>query len=233
MKSDHRTAVLLDVDGTLVDTTYLHTVAWWRALAEAGEARPMAQIHPLIGMGSTELLTSLLGRDEEKISEAHGRFFGELHPWIRPLPGAQELLHRLHEHGPLVILVTSAKERDLPALLGALDSSDVIDDVVHGEEVDSAKPSPDLFEVALDRIDVAPELSVALGDAVWDIEAAKRAGVPCIGLLTGGIDQHRLEDAGAVEVYESCEALLEQYDLSLLSELAGRVASTHEQQDRG
>ena len=220
MNKPDRGAVLLDVDGTLVDTTYLHTIAWWRALSEAGQVRPMSQIHPLIGMGSTELLETLLGEDDKKISEAHGRFFGEYHPWIRPLPGARELMQHISDDGPLVVLVTSAKERDLPALLGALNCDDLIDDLVHGEEVESAKPSPDLFEVALERIGVASDHSVALGDAVWDIEAAKRAGLPCIGVLTGGIDRDRLAEAGAVEVHETCGTLNDHFHSSLLSRLA-------------
>ena len=92
-------AVFLDLDGTLVDTTYLHTYAWWRALDDAGERIPMAAVHPLIGMGSRELLASLLGREDHSISESHGRYFARLHSLVRPLPGADDLIRRLHAVG--------------------------------------------------------------------------------------------------------------------------------------
>ncbi|MHB1582362.1 MAG: HAD family hydrolase [Acidimicrobiales bacterium] len=102
-------AVIFDVDGTLVDTTYLHTFAWFRALDDAGERRTMAAIHPLVGMGSTELLTTLLGRDDEAISEAHGEHFAELHRYVRPLPGARPLVRHVKAEGGRVVIPNSTK----------------------------------------------------------------------------------------------------------------------------
>jgi HAD superfamily hydrolase (TIGR01509 family) len=208
------TAALLDVDGTLVDTTYLHTYAWWQALDEAGERIPMSFIHPLIGMGSRELLTTLVGRNDAAISEAHGRHFEALHPQVRCLPGADDLIRRLGASGIEVVAVTSAKERDLDALLGALASRDQIGQVIHGEEADRAKPAPDLFEVALERIGREASTCLAVGDAVWDIEAAAKANVACIGLLTGGADRRVLQESGATAVYRTCAELVEDWDYS-------------------
>lgn len=208
-----------DLDGTLVDTTYLHTLAWWKALDEAGHRIPMAAVHPLVGMGSDELLTAVLGRPDSGISEAHGRHFADMHELIRPLPGAKEVLGRFKNDGGRSVIVTSAKERDLEALLGALDASEFIDEVLHGEEVDQAKPSPDLFHEALRRTGAGPDDTLAVGDSVWDVKAAMRAGVRCVGVETGGNLRPQLEQAGAVAVYRDCEELIERWDSSPLGEL--------------
>jgi HAD superfamily hydrolase (TIGR01509 family) len=213
-------AVFLDLDGTLVDTAYLHTYAWWRALDDAGERVPMAAVHPLIGMGSSELLSSLLGRDDHSISESHGRYFARLHALVRPLPGADDLICRLHASKVEVVVVTSAKERDLEPLLGALTARPQISVVVHGEEADRAKPAPDLYEIALDRVGRDRQACVALGDAVWDIEAAAKARISCVGLLTGGVDRHVLQQSGAVAVYRTCVELLANWDDSPLAALS-------------
>jgi beta-phosphoglucomutase-like phosphatase (HAD superfamily) len=92
VRRDVRRAVFFDLDGTLLDTNYLHTLAWWRALEDAGQRRPMAELHRLIGMGGSELLTTLLGHDSPVISASHGHYFKEFHPLIVALPGAQELI---------------------------------------------------------------------------------------------------------------------------------------------
>lgn len=206
-----------DLDGTLVDTTYLHTLAWWRALDDAGERRPMAAVHPLIGMGSSEMLGELIGRDDPGISEAHGRYFSEMHPLIRALPRAAEVIRRTKDQGTRAVVVTSSKPRDLPALLGPLGCDDAIDEVIHGEETPRAKPAPDLFLQALERTGSDPTSTVSLGDAVWDISAAGRAGIPCVAVASGGTDPHRLCDGGAVAVYRDCEELLARWDDSLLA----------------
>lgn len=202
-------AVFFDVDGTLVDTNYLHTWAWWRALAEAGVDVPMARVHRLIGMGGDDLLTELTGAPDERISRAHGRNFAEHRDLVRPLPGARDLLRRVHEAGCKVVVVTSAEKDELELLLGPLDSADVLDAIVHGESVQAAKPSPDLYEQALTRVGVAPDRVVALGDAVWDVEAARRSRISCIGVETGGVAACELIAAGARAVYPSCAELLD------------------------
>lgn len=206
-----RRAVFFDLDGTLLDTNYLHTLAWWRALDDAGERRPMAEIHRLIGMGGSELLTTLLGHDDPAISAAHGGYFAALHPYVSPLPGAAELVVQVRRHGGLVVLVTSAEKRDLPALLGALDCDASIDAVISGEDAERAKPYPDLFSIALGRASLPPTSVLAVGDAVWDIDAAARAGLWCLGVTTGGFSEAELVSAGALAVYRSCADLLDHW----------------------
>ena len=212
-------AVLFDLDGTLLDTNYLHTVAWWRALSEAGNGVPMSAIHHLIGMGSTQLITELIGRSDDRISRAHRDHFAKMHDFIRPLPGATELVRAVDESGLLVVVVTSAEEADLEALLGPLGCDDAIDVLVHGGQGE-AKPAPDLFQIALDRAEIESPSALALGDSVWDIVAANHAGVSCIAVETGGIARSLLEDAGATAVYRSGLEVLNSFASGLLRDLS-------------
>lgn len=214
-----RSAVFFDIDGTLVDTNYLHTWAWWRALAQAGIEVPMARVHRLIGKDGAELLSELAGGPDETISRAHSRIFAEERGFIRPLPGARELLRRVQGDGHAVVLVTSAEDAELTLLLEALDSSDVLDEIVHGESVDAAKPAPDLYQEALARTGTAASRVVALGDTGWDVEAARRAEIACVAVETGGVAACELFAAGAHAVYRSCAQLLAEYEDSLLAKL--------------
>jgi HAD superfamily hydrolase (TIGR01509 family) len=207
--------IFFDLDGTLVDTTYLHTFAWWRAIDDAGIRLPMAEIHPLIGMGSSELLSALLGEDSEQISDAHGRYFAELHKFVRALPGAVDLVRRAKRDGSQTVIVTSAKKRDLDALLGALDADDSIDAVVSGEDVGQAKPAPDVFERAKAKVDPDPAATLVVGDSAWDAEAAERSGLKCVCLRTGGNDPDKLLQHGAIAVYKDCRDLLANWDDAL------------------
>ncbi len=216
MIRNEQSAVLFDLDGTLLDTNYIHTLAWWQALSEAGEKVPMAALHRLIGMGSAELLTKILGSPDEEISQAHGTRFADMHDLIRPLPGAAELVRVVEENGSLVVVVTSAEEREVDVLLDALGCRDSIDMVVHGES-GAAKPAPDLFEIALERVCVNASSAVVLGDSIWDIIAAAHAGVKCVAVETGGIARCVLEQAGAVAVYESSLELVESFASSPLA----------------
>jgi HAD superfamily hydrolase (TIGR01509 family) len=222
MSTSDRKAVFFDLDGTLLDTNYLHVLAWWKALDEAGERRPMASIHRLIGMGGSEFQTTILGREDEDIATAHGRFLKELQPLITPLPGAQDLVRRVKAVGGLVVMVTSANHKEVPALLETLGVQDAIDAVVGGEDAERAKPHPDLFALALAQVDLTADAVVALGDTVWDVEAAGRAGVGCVGVTTGGIADPELRGAGALAVYRSCTQLLEQWPSSPMGQLFGR-----------
>jgi HAD superfamily hydrolase (TIGR01509 family) len=211
-----RAAVFFDLDGTLLDTNYLHTWAWWRALDEAGVSAPMSQIHRLIGRDGDDLLTELNGSPDDQLSEAHARYFTELGDQIRPLPGAPALVKAVHQRGPQVVIVTSAGKAELGLLLDALGCGDEIDAVVHGEDVASAKPAPDLYQHALETTGTEAGHSIVLGDTVWDIQAARAADLPCIAVETGGIARCELEAAGAAAVYGSCAEIVTNYDSSPL-----------------
>jgi beta-phosphoglucomutase-like phosphatase (HAD superfamily) len=152
----------------------------------------MAEIYRLIGMGSDELLTTLLGHSARDISAAHGQFYQELHPFISPLPGADELVTEVKRRCGMAVVVTSAKKGDIPALLSALDVEDCIDIVVDGEDADRAKPYPHLFAVALVKCALPPTSVLALGDAVWDVEAPGRAGIDCVAVRSGGFLRERV-----------------------------------------
>jgi HAD superfamily hydrolase (TIGR01509 family) len=200
----------------LLDTNYLHTLAWWRALDQAGERRTMAEVHRLIGMGSDELLITLLGHPAPDISACHGHYYRQLHRFIVALPGAAELVIEVKRHGAMAVVVTSAKQDDLPALFDSLKVDQCIDFVISGEDADRAKPHPDLFALALDRTELPPTSVLALGDAVWDVEAAGRSGIDCVAVETGGFCERELISAGALAVYRSCADLLDRWITSPL-----------------
>jgi len=209
-------AVLFDVDGTLMDTNYLHTVAWWEAFAQAGHDVPMASIHRAIGMDSDRMLDDLLPGDRDtsadsEIKKSHSALYSVYWPRLRPLPGARTLLRACHDQGLRVILSSSADPHELEVLREALNTDDAIDDATSAGDVPASKPAPDLVQVALDRAGTTPAEAVFIGDAVWDARACQRAGVPCIGVLTGGSSREELTSAGAVAVYDGPADLLAQF----------------------
>jgi HAD superfamily hydrolase (TIGR01509 family) len=218
------TAVLFDMDGTLVDSNYLHTVCWWQAFSQAGHDVPMAQIHRAIGMGSGQMLDALLpawrGRDgDDGIRAAHGALYATYWSRQRPLPGAADLLRACKKRGLTVVLASSADALEFAVLRAVLDADDAIDAATSLAEVEHSKPAPDLVQVALDKAQVPPDAAVFVGDTVWDVQACGKAGVPCIGLLTGGIGRAELLDAGAVEVYDGPAKLLDALPRSILGGL--------------
>ncbi len=215
------TAVLFDVDGTLVDSNYLHAVCWWEAFTQAGHDVPMAPIHRAIGMGSDQLLDALLppGRDrdgDDGIRAAHGALYATYWHRQRPLPGAADLLRACKKRGLTVVLASSADAREFAALRAALDADDAIDGATCSADVERSKPAPDLVQVALNKAQVPPDAAVFVGDTVWDVRACGKAGVPCIGLLSGGIGRAELLDAGTAEVYDGPAELLGALPRSLL-----------------
>jgi HAD superfamily hydrolase (TIGR01509 family) len=215
-----RPAVLFDVDGTLLDTNYFHTVSWWKALQEAGEDIAMARIHPLIGMGSDQLLTDLLGEEREGYSDLHAKYYSPYKDDLHAFPKAPDLLAEVAGRGVQVVLATSSKEEDLDQLLDALGAGEgVIDEIVHGDMVGASKPAPDIFAVALERLGLDPEETIVVGDTRWDIEAAAKLGIEVVTVLTGGWTRRDLTDAGAVAVYEDVAELLAGLDESPLARL--------------
>jgi HAD superfamily hydrolase (TIGR01509 family) len=219
-------AVLFDVDGTLVDTTYLHAVCWWEAFAQAGQDVPMARIHRCIGMGSDQLLDELLPADrdtsaDDDISAAHGALYSVYWSRLRPLPGAADLVRACHQHGLRVVLASSANPGELDKLQAVLGAGEAVDEATSAGDVDQSKPAPDLVEVALDKAGLGPAEAMFVGDAVWDVQACQRAGVACVGVLSGGISAAELLDAGAVRVYRDAAEILAAFPASLLGGPAG------------
>jgi HAD superfamily hydrolase (TIGR01509 family) len=216
-------AVIFDLDGTLVDTVYGHTLAWQRVLAEAGLPIEGWKVHRLIGM-SGGLLTQAAGHEigrplsegeAEQLQKRHGVVYKELMPERRPLPGAIDLLRHLRQEGIKHGVATSGRRGDAKLSLDALDlPSDTV--TVDRDDVERAKPAPDLFLACQERLGVQPEECYVIGDAVWDLLAARRAAMLGIGLLSGGYGQEELYQAGAYRVYGNPAELLSSiYQLGL------------------
>ena len=204
--------VVLDVDGTLMDTNYLHTEAWARAFERAGHRVPRVRLHKEVGKGAGLLIREFVDDEEtvEKIQDLHSEFYGELQEYGHPLPGAKELISSLKERGYEVWLVTSAKDEELEHHMQELEAEDSVDGVVNSSAVEHPKPAPDIFEEALRRAGATADETVTVGDAVWDVEAAREAGIRTVAVLSGGAyHKEDLEEAGAVAVYEDCAALLD------------------------
>jgi HAD superfamily hydrolase (TIGR01509 family) len=207
-----RPAWLVDVDATLVDSNDHHTIAWSRALRDHGEDARLAAIHRLIGMGGRELLGELLGRDHQAIRRSWRTHFDALLPEVRAFVGAADLLRALHCRGSQVVLATSSPGDLLEHMRSLVGADDAIDEVVSADDVDRAKPAPDVFQAALERAGIAPEHAMVLGDSVWDVRAAGKAGIACVGLESGGFSRCELLDEGAALVYADPGDLLAHLD---------------------
>jgi HAD superfamily hydrolase (TIGR01509 family) len=190
--------------------------AWQRALAAVGRDVDAWRIHRAIGEDSSGLLADLIGDDADRIgeraSDGHGRIYAELADRLRPRPGAVDLLARLRERGIRVVLATSAPEDELRILMGVLGLADDEIPSTNADDVDEAKPHPGIVEVALDRAGVTAAEAVFVGDSVWDMVAATRAGVAAIGVRSGGVGAEELTDAGAREVVDDVHELLQRGD---------------------
>jgi HAD superfamily hydrolase (TIGR01509 family) len=207
-------ALIFDLDGTLVDTVYAHVFAWQRTLAESDMAVDGWRIHRLIGM-SGGLMTRALGRElgrditpdeAEALQKRHGEAFRRLLPERRPLPGAVALLRDLHARGIVFGIATSGRRPEIDQSLEVLEvGSDVV--VVERGDVARAKPEPDLFLTCQQRLGVSVSDCYVIGDAVWDLLAARRAGMLSVGLLSGGYGEDELSRAGAFRVYRDAAEL--------------------------
>ena len=214
--------VIFDVDGTLLDTNYLHVAAWWEAFRERGHDIRCADVHRALGMASAELVERVLGRPDPTVIEAHSRHFAPYLGRMRPLPGAADLLTATAGLGLHVVLATSAKDDEVDLMLDALGARDAIGTVVSSGAVERAKPHPDIVERALSESGTDRARAVMVGDTVWDVIAARRADLPCIGLLSGGIAEEQLHGVGAAEVYPDPAALLGNLQASAIGHLEGR-----------
>lgn len=214
-------AVLFDIDGTLVDSNYLHVNAWLRALFAVGHPVDTWRIHRVQGMGSSELLATLLGEAAGEVGsrakQHHSEYYKQSSQLLRAFDGARELVSAVAQRGAKVVLATSAAPDELELLRSILDVEDAVAEITAAEDVEAAKPQPDLVLVALQRAGVPADRAVFVGDTVWDVQACAKAGVACVGVLSGGISAAELTEAGAVAVYEGCGALLRDLDASPLA----------------
>ncbi len=199
--------MLFDVDGTLVDSNYLHVHAWHRAFSELRIPVQSWQIHRSIGMDGGKLLDTLAADVDDdarkQLKELHSQYYKQTTSLLSPLPGGREILERIEALGLQVVLATSAPEDELAMLREVLDRDDLISVITSAQDVETAKPEPDIVEIALDRAGVGPQRAVFVGDAVWDAKAGVAAGVTCIGVLSGGVSRGELEEAGAAAVFDN------------------------------
>jgi HAD superfamily hydrolase (TIGR01509 family) len=212
VSAGERPAAILDVDGTLVDTNYQHALAWYRAFRQHGVTVPLWEIHRHMGMGGDQLVASLTGdgfeeRHGDDVRAAEKALYLSLIAEVQPLPGARELLEALRANGNTVVLASSAKPNELQHYIDLLDAQEVTDGWTDSGDVERTKPEPDLITAAVEKAGGGP--AVMVGDSTWDCEAAERAGLKTIGVLTGGFSEAELTDAGAIAVFRSLPELTE------------------------
>ena len=191
---------ILDIDGTLVDTNYEHTIAWQRALRRHGAGVATWRIHRHIGMGGDKIVAALCG------DEFEGEEYMKLIDDVEPFAGARHLIEDLKTAGHTVVLASSAKPEEVEHYVDLLDARELADGWTHSGDVGETKPAPDLVRTALDKAG-RDERAVMVGDTPWDVKAAAAADVPTVAVLTGGFSEAELRDAGAVAVFEDIEGL--------------------------
>jgi HAD superfamily hydrolase (TIGR01549 family) len=205
-------AVIFDIDGTLVDTNYQHALAWFRAFRKHGVIVPVWKCHRAIGMGGDKLIAEVAGEDVEReqgddIRDAEGPLYMEMIEEVEAFEGATELLAELGERGHELILASSAKEDEVDHYLDLLDAREHVTGWTTSADVEETKPEPDLVLAAIEKAGGGD--AVMVGDSVWDVHSAEKAGIPTIGVLTGGYSATELRDAGAVECFEAIGGLRE------------------------
>lgn len=218
-----RRALLLDVDGTLVDSTYVHVSTWHRALDEAGATVPHVEVHRRIGKDGGTLVAELLEAagvddDEERdriasrAKDLHSRYYAEAAESLRLLPGARDLVRAASERGWITVLATSAPPSEFREARALLDVDEFVDAVTTGEDVDQAKPDPTIVAIALERSGVDASDAVMVGDATWDAIAATKLGIRSIAVRTGGIGDDELRAAGFSDIVDDAAAVLARLD---------------------
>jgi HAD superfamily hydrolase (TIGR01509 family) len=213
---------ILDIDGTLVDTNYHHTIAWYRAFREHGIVLPIWRIHRHIGMGGDQVVKALTDERTEReqgdeIRAAEGSLYGELIDEVEPMAGSRELIEELKRRGHAVVLASSAKEQEVEHYLDLLDARELADSWTTSADVEATKPEPDLVRAALERAGGDHGEATMVGDTPWDVKAAAGAGVGTLTVLTGGFAAQELRDAGAVDVFESVAVLCSKLDQTPLA----------------
>ena len=212
---------ILDVDGTLVDTNYQHALAWYRAFRQHGIVLPIWRIHRHIGMGGDQLVAALTDPDRERrlgerIRSHESECYSEMIDEVEAMRDASETIRDLRERGHTVILASSAKLAEIERYIELLDARELVDGWTSAADVQATKPQPDLVNAALQCANAQPEQAVMVGDSPWDVQAASRAGVRTIAVMTGGFSKEELRHAGAGEVCESVAELRAQLDHTIL-----------------
>jgi len=205
---------ILDVDGTLVDTNYHHAIAWFRAFLRHDVIVPVWRVHRHIGMGGDQLVGTVAGDDVEErlgdqIREAEGELYRELIDEVQTMEGSRELITDLRDTGNQVVLASSAKDWEIEHYIGLLDAREIVDAWTTSADVEQTKPEPDLIRAALDKVEDDGADAIMIGDTIWDVKAASRAGIETLGVLTGGFSEAELREAGAIEVFASVQELRE------------------------
>jgi HAD superfamily hydrolase (TIGR01549 family) len=212
-------AALLDVDGTLIDTSYHHTLAWQRAFYAHGIALPAWRIHRQVGMGGDQLVPALVPGIEDDlhkaVEETRAKRYAEVIDEVQAFDQAHELIADLRGRGLTVVLASSSPQDELDHYLDLLDARDLLDAWTTKDDVEATKPEPDLVLAALEK--AGTREAVMVGDTGWDVAAARKAGLETICLTTGGWSKHDLREAGATAIYESLEELSEDLDNTPLS----------------
>lgn len=218
----HVPGVILDVDGTLVDSNDAHAHSWVEAMAEYGYHIAFEKVRPLIGMGGDKVLPRTIGVDKDspvgqKISKRRGEIFKERYlSNIHPFPHAQDLLNRMRERGLKLSIASSAKPDELKDLLQIVGAADLIQDKSSEKDTSNSKPSPDVMEITLQKIAIPPDQVLMIGDTSFDIESAKKVGIDTIAFRCGGSTDADL--AGAIAIYNDPADLLAHYDSSPLGQ---------------
>ena len=214
------TTILLDIDGTLVDSNDAHAKAWQEALDEEGFDTPYSLIRPLIGMGGDNLLPALLGISAEdelgkQIQERRAQIFKEDYlPELKAFPQTRELLELFLSWKLKLVVATSASEKDLSGILKQVHLDDLLKIHVNADDAENSKPDPDIIIAALKKAKVSASEALMIGDTPYDISASLKAGVPIIGVLCGGWDRHQLK--GAIETYDNPAQILSHIDSSMV-----------------
>ena len=203
-----RPALILDLDGTLVDTVYLHVLAWWESFLACGDEVSCVDIHRAIGRGSDDLVETLVDRTDQRVVDGHAERWAPLREKALPFHQVPEFVRTCADHGLAVVYCTSASADDTADFRAKVGCDDVVTAVVSSSDVEQSKPAPDIVRAALEAAGVRPDAAVMVGDTVYDVRAACAAGVACIGLLTGGVSRAELLDAGAEALYGSPAELL-------------------------
>ena len=207
-------AAILDIDGTLVDTNYQHTIAWYHAFRQSDVILPIWKIHRAIGMGGDQFVPHLVGEEKaeeigDEVKAAEKPLYQSMIEQVEPFDGARDFIVGLKDSGHTVILASSAKANELDFYLDLLDVREIVDDWTSSADVEKTKPEPDLVNAALEKAGTEAE-AVMVGDTPWDVKAAKNAGIDTICVMTGGFGEDELQEAGALTVFDSIVDLRKQ-----------------------